>query len=150
MYKIAGDVYIQSTEYIDCTPFQQLSAAAKIGGTFFCSGASYPPAGSPTASPSSVASTLSSPSSLSAGAKAGIGVGVAVGALLILAGVLAFYFRKRWHTRSAAPVVDHTSDRVEVAASTPSKGPIIGEVEGEPRKKGKGRKTGLETQELPG
>jgi hypothetical protein len=150
---VAGDIYVSSTNYIDCTPFERLSANAQIGGdVFFCQGASSPSAGSPTALPSASASASSlSPSPhLSTDAKVGIGLGVAIGVLLILGGVLTCYFRRRRQTRSPAPTVGFTSERAGLATSTPSKVPVLNEIDGNSSlKKDREGRTEPETQELP-
>jgi hypothetical protein len=91
--KIAGDVFIQSSQPLDCALFQELSRDAKVGGTFFCEAAT-----TTTAAPSSAA-TPSPPSSgsvsLSAGTKGGIAAGAVVFALLLLSGALIVFFRRR-------------------------------------------------------
>jgi hypothetical protein len=99
--KIVGDVFIQSSQPLDCAPFQELSRDGKVGGTFFCEGATT------TAAPSSSA-TLSPPPpgsvSISAGAKGGIAAGAAVFALLLFSGALVIFFRRRRAPQRQSPV----------------------------------------------
>lgn len=126
-----------------------MSANQKIGGAiFFCQDNSSPSAGTPSGSPISTASASSSSSSLSTGAKAGIGVGVALGVLLILGGVLAFWFRKRRAPHSPTPVVSSASGPSEIA---PSKSGNLGlsEIEGDQSwGQQQGLKSKIEKQEL--
>jgi hypothetical protein len=98
---IAGDVYVKSSQPLDCTPLQQLSSEGKVAGTFFCAGgtsASTPSAttgalGTPTASTSS--QTTVSSSGLSAGAVGGIAAGVAVVVVVLLGAIIFFCLRSR-------------------------------------------------------
>lgn len=101
--KIAGDVFIQSSQPLDCAPFQELSRDGKVGGTFFCEGAT-----TTTAAPSSSA-TLSPPPppssvSISAGAKGGIAAGAVVFALLLVSGTLVIFFRRRRARQRQSPI----------------------------------------------
>jgi len=94
-------LFLRSTKYLDCGPFQQLYLNGGVGGSFVCVGA---PTSSSTASsgaPATSAGTSSTPSSgggLSAGAKGGIIVAAIVAGLAVIGIVLVM--RRKQHPRA--------------------------------------------------
>jgi hypothetical protein len=94
---IGGNLFLRSTKYLDCGPFQQLYLNGGIGGSFVCVGA---PTSSSTASSGAPARTSSTPSSgggLSAGAKDGIIVAAIVAGLAVIGIILVM---RRKHPRA--------------------------------------------------
>src|SRR5436853_1741333 len=81
---IGGNLLVQSTKVVDCTPFKQLFISGNVGGTFSCTAATASAAGKSTSSGGSTTSPTSQPSGtplpggLSTGAIAGIAIGAAV------------------------------------------------------------------------
>jgi hypothetical protein len=97
LYRIAGNVFVQSSQPLDCTPLQQLSSEGKVGGSFFCGGsATSPTSGQPSGPAAPISSSLlSTPTHLSAGAKGGISAGAIIGGLILLAVVVLFARRRQ-------------------------------------------------------
>jgi hypothetical protein len=97
LYKIAGNVFVQSSQPLDCTPLQQLSSEGKVGGSFFCGGSATSPTSAPPSGPAGPISSspLSTPPHLSAGAKGGISAGAIIGGLILLAVVVLFARRRQ-------------------------------------------------------
>lgn len=96
-------MYVKSSEYIECSIFEQLSADNKIGGSFYCS------------SGTNSTTRNGSSSSLSTGAKAGIGVGVGIGGLLTIIGVVLVFLRcKKKQERNIEPPKTQTTPEKDV------------------------------------
>jgi len=96
---VGGNLFLESSNYIDCAPFRQLYVNGGIKGSFTCTGA-VTPTTSPAATMTSAALTpISAGSSrgLSAGAKGGIIAGTIVAGLLLV-GFSAFIILRR-HSR---------------------------------------------------
>lgn len=98
---IDGNLFLRSTKYLDCGPFQQLYLNGGITGSFVCVGA---PTSSSTASSEASATsartsiTSSSGGGLSAGAKGGIIVAAIVAGLAVIGVVLVI--RRKQHQRA--------------------------------------------------
>jgi hypothetical protein len=97
LYRIAGNVFVQSSQPLDCTPLQQLSSEGKVGGSFFCGGSATSPTSVQPSGPAAPISSslLSTPTHLSAGAKGGISAGAIIGGLILLAVVVLFARRRQ-------------------------------------------------------
>jgi hypothetical protein len=94
---IGGNLFLESSNYIDCAPFRQLYVNGGIKGSLTCTGATTPTTG-PAATMTTVALTPNSAGStggLSAGAKGGIIAGAIVAGLLLV-GFLAFMILRRY------------------------------------------------------
>jgi hypothetical protein len=116
---IGGNLFLESTKYLDCEPFRQLYINNGIKGLFTCQGA--PASGSTAssaASPTSTSTTTASPtgSGLSGGAKGGIAAAAAIVAGLAVIGIVLVMWRKRREktTRETSTAADL------VVASLPS------------------------------
>ena len=153
LYKIAGNVFLQSSKPIDCEPFQALSSNQKIGGSFFCNGTTP----TPSSTPKPAQSSSSSPGSgLSAGAKGGVAAGAVVFGIIILVGgtIAAIKRRKRrrvekWSEaqRLAEKVEESEKLRLELAASQPVEAGNSHEMAGDVEQRGKTYQP--HAQELP-
>jgi hypothetical protein len=98
---VGGNLFLESSNYIDCAPFRQLYVNGGIKGSLTCTGAATPTTG-PTATMTTAALTSISAGSsggLSAGAKGGIIAGAIVAGLLLV-GSSAFIILRR-HGRGA-------------------------------------------------
>jgi hypothetical protein len=102
---VGGNLFLESSNYIDCAPFRQLYVNGGIKGSLTCTGAATPTKG-PAATMTTVALTPNSAGSsrgLSVGAKGGIIAGAIVAGLLLV-GSLAFMILRR-HRRGTTNAV---------------------------------------------
>jgi hypothetical protein len=114
---VNGDFYVESSNVLDCSPWQRFSANNYVGGAFFCRGASasgispgsHPP--SPSSHPPSPGSHPPSPGDLSTAAKDGIIAGVVVGGVLVLSAIMTFSLLRRRRKARNAPALDIQIDK---------------------------------------
>jgi len=99
---VGGNLFLESSNYIDCAPFRQLYVNGGIKGSFTCTGAATPTTGPAATTTSAALAPISAGSSggLSGGAKGGIIAGAIVAGLLLV-GFSAFIILRR-HSRSTA------------------------------------------------
>jgi hypothetical protein len=98
---IGGNLFLQSTKYFDCGPFEQLYIDGGIKGTPVCLGASTSSSTASSGASATSARTSTSSSSgggLSAGAKGGIIAAAIVAGLAVIGGVLVI--RRKQHQRA--------------------------------------------------
>ena len=135
---VGGNLFLESSKYIDCAPFRQLYVNGGIKGSLTCTGVAMPTTG-PAATMTTTALTPNSAGSsggLSAGAKGGIIAGAIVAGLLLV-GLLAFMILRR-HSRgttnaaeSSKALQDHYPERSDVrptASSSEARSPRLTEL----------------------
>ena len=98
---VGGNLFLESSNYIDCAPFRQLYVNGGIKGSLTCTGAATPTTGPAATMTTAALTSISAGSSggLSAGAKGGIIAGAIVAGLLLV-GSSAFIILRR-HGRGA-------------------------------------------------
>ena len=114
--QVGGNIFLQSSEVLDCAPLKSMYISNNLEGEFYCEGA-------PTPSPShnSTSSPASRKAGLSAGAKGGIIAASVVVAILVVA-TAAFIILKRRRNVVIPPTT-------EMQVEDESKDPKLAELE---------------------
>jgi hypothetical protein len=132
---VGGNLFLESSKYIDCAPFRQLYVNGGIKGSLTCTGVATPTTG-PVATMTTTALTPNSAGSsggLSAGAKGGIIAGAIVAGLLLV-GFLILRRHSRGTTNAAESsraLQDHYPERSDfrpTASSNEARSPRLTEL----------------------
>ena len=113
-----GDFHVESSNVLNCTPWQRFLVNDYVGGAFFCGGASASGSGAATTSqtasgmsPRRTGSHLPSLGGLSTAAKDGIIAGVVVGGVLVLSAMITFSLLRRRRKARNAPTFNIQIDK---------------------------------------